>query len=111
METAQFFSFFNMPFHPLNANVSSRIISGEKLMFVEHRVKKGHTALGDSHVNEQLTMVLSGAVRFTIGKESYLLKEGDALLIPSNVKHNCEVLEDSMIIEVFSPPRKEWLPK
>jgi len=106
---AQFFSFSSMPFQPLYNNVSSRLMAGEKLMFVEHRVKKGHTATGDKHENEQLTLILSGSLKVTIGKESHVLKNGDAVLIPSNVVHNIEVLEDSVVIEVFSPPRKEWL--
>lgn len=108
-KSAQFFSFSGMPFRPLNEKVSSRIMTGEKLMFVEHKVKKGHVAIDDSHENEQLTLVLSGSLRMTIGKESHVLKKGDAVLIASHVVHNVEVLEDSVVIEVFSPPRKEWL--
>lgn len=106
---AQVLSFFDLPFRPLNKNVTSRIVSGEHLMFVEHQVKKGHVAIDDSHINEQFTLVLKGAVKFTLEGESHILKNGDALLIPSQVVHTCEVLEDSIVIEVFSPPRTEWL--
>lgn len=106
---ANFFSFFDMPFQPLNANVSSRMIAGQELMFVEHRVKKGHIAVDDRHVNEQMTLVMRGSIRMTIDGISHLMKPGNAILIPSNVIHTCEVLEDSVVIEVFSPPRKEWL--
>lgn len=108
MDPALFFSFFDMPFHPLNSHVSSRIISGKQLMFVEHKVKKGHITEEEVHENEQLTLVLQGSLLFLLGEKSYLIKKGEALLIPSRTPHRCEVLEDSSLIEVFSPPRQEW---
>lgn len=78
-------------------------------MFVEHKVKKGHVAIDDQHVNEQFTLVMSGSLKITIEGKTTLLKAGNAVLIPSFVVHSVEVLEDSTVIEVFSPPRKEWL--
>lgn len=111
MKKPQLFSIFEMPFRPLNEKVSSRIIAGEKLMFAEHRVKKGHVIKDDKHPNEQLTFVLDGHIKITVDGEIYMLKKGNALLIPSKVVHSCEVLEDSIVLEVFSPPRKEWLEK
>lgn len=109
MEKAHFFDFGNTSFQPLNATVSSRMIAGAKLMYVEHQVKKGHISLEESHENEQLTLVLRGSLRFTVGDAVHYLKEGDALLIPAHVVHSCEVIEESRVIEVFSPPRREWL--
>ncbi len=111
MEAAQFFSFFDMPFHPLSPSVSSRLMAGEKLMLVEHRVKKGHSAIGDCHENEQLTLILSGKVRFAVNGEVRVLERGDSILIPPGVIHDIEVLEESVVIEVFSPPRTEWVQK
>ncbi len=108
MEEAKYFSFSELPFNPLNEKVSSRFMAGEHLMYVEHRAKKGHIAVNDQHVNEQLSLIVSGSLRVATGGKVYLLKPGDAILIPSNVVHTVEVLEDSVVIEVFSPPRKEW---
>ena len=109
MEKPLFFSFFDMPYHFRSEKVSSRSIAGKELMLVEHRVKKGHITAKETHENEQLTLVLSGSLKFTIENHSYFLKKGDALLIPSFIPHDCEVLEDSALIEIFSPPRKEWI--
>lgn len=109
MESAQFFSFSDLPFRPLNPKVSSRMMVGEELMFVEHRVKKGHRSSQEKHVNEQLTLVLEGHLRFTVEGKVYDLKAGDALLIPSGADHQAEAVEDSKVIEVFSPPRQEWI--
>ncbi len=86
-------------------------MAGKELMFVEHKVKKGHVATEEKHQNEQLTLVMHGSIRVTIEHVSHVLKTGDAVLIPSGVVHTVEVLEDSSIIEVFSPPRQEWMAK
>lgn len=80
-------------------------------MFVEHRVKKGHVAKGDTHENEQLTLVLSGQLKISVEGHTRVLGKGEAVLIPSHILHDVEVLEDSVVIEVFSPPRAEWLKK
>ena len=109
MEEAKYFSFSELPFNPLNEKVSSRFMAGEHLMYVEHRAKKGHIAVNDLHVNEQLSLIVSGSLRVAAGGKLYLLKPGDAILFTSNMVHTVEVLEDSIVIEVFSPPRKEWL--
>lgn len=109
MKEPQFVSFSELPFRPLNERVSTRLIEGDQLMYVEHRAKKGHRAINDQHVSEQLSLVASGSLRVTIANKVYTLKPGDAIWIPSNVVHTVEVLEDSVVIEVFSPPRNEWL--
>lgn len=80
-------------------------------MFVEHRVKKGHKAVDERHVNEQMTLVMKGSIQVTVDGKTHSLKPGNAVLISSNVPHSVEVLEDSVVLEVFSPPRKEWLLK
>lgn len=111
MQEAKFFNFFELPLKPLNPHVSSRAMSGDKLMFVEHKVKKGHRAEADCHENEQLTFVLMGELKIVMNGQVKILKAGSAVLIPSNLPHEIEVLEDSVVIEVFSPPRTEWLQK
>ncbi len=84
-------------------------MAGAELMLVEHRVKKGQASFAEHHENEQLTLVLSGKLKCTVGEAIHILEKGGAVLIPSRVVHSVEVLEDSTVIEVFSPPRKEWL--
>lgn len=109
MEKASFVSFFHLPFRSLNSHVTSRMISGEEAMLVEHRVKKGHVSSEESHPNEQITLVLQGCLRFVVEGTLYVLRPGDAILIQARAVHSCEVLEDSEVFEVFSPPRKEWI--
>lgn len=109
MESVSFVPFTKLPFSSLSDTVSSRKVVGESLMFIEHQVKKGHSSLEECHENEQLTFVKKGALRFTVEGQIYFLKEGDLLRISRGVRHRCEALEESLVLEVFSPPRAEWM--
>ena len=65
-----------------------------------------------AHENEQVAMIMKGALRFRIGDdngEEIVVREGEALHLPSNLPHWAEVLEDSVVLDLFSPPREDWL--
>jgi quercetin dioxygenase-like cupin family protein len=67
-----------------------------------------------SHENEQLTYILEGALKFKIGDddaEEITVSAGEVLLIPSNIPHQAEALEETLDVDVFSPPRQDWLDK
>ena len=67
-----------------------------------------------SHDNEQLTYIVDGALRFWIGdenSESFVVGSGEVLVIPSNVPHKAEAVEDTLDVDVFCPPRQDWLDK
>ena len=77
-------------------------------------LKKGAIVPGHSHENEQLTYILEGALRFWIGAdeaEVIDVRAGEVLHIPSNVVHKAEALEDTLDVDIFSPPRQDWLDK
>jgi quercetin dioxygenase-like cupin family protein len=77
-------------------------------------LKKGCIVPKHSHENEQFTYILEGALRFWIGddeKEEVVVGAGEVLHIPSNVFHKAEALEDTLDVDVFSPPRQDWLDK
>jgi quercetin dioxygenase-like cupin family protein len=67
-----------------------------------------------SHHNEQLTYILEGALHFWIGadgKQEVTVGAGEVLVIPSHLPHKAEALEDTLDVDVFSPPRQDWLDK
>ncbi len=79
-------------------------------------LKKGAIVPAHDHINEQFTYVLSGVLRFWIGAhadspgDTFIdVKEGDVLVIPSMVRHRAEALEDTLDMDVFNPPRQDWL--
>ena len=65
-----------------------------------------------SHDNEQITYILEGALRFWIGEDEgheVIVRAGEVLHIPSNVPHKAEALEDTLDVDIFAPPRQDWL--
>ena len=91
-----------------------RLITGERMMLAHVYLKKGCIVPKHSHENEQLTYILEGALKFWIGEDSseeITVRAGEVLLIPSNVPHKAEALEETLDVDVFSPPRQDWLDK
>ncbi|MDT5270965.1 MAG: hypothetical protein QOH49_3151 [Acidobacteriota bacterium] len=94
--------------------IERRIITAERMMLAHVYLKKGAVVPLHSHHNEQLTYILEGALRFWIGDEAAEpidIRAGEVLCIPSNVPHKAEALEDTLDVDVFSPPRQDWLDK
>jgi quercetin dioxygenase-like cupin family protein len=91
-----------------------RLITGERMMLAQVYLKKGCIVPKHSHENEQLTYILEGALRFSLGEdgaEEITVSAGEVLLIPSNVPHKAEALEETLDVDIFSPPRQDWLDK
>ena len=91
-----------------------RLITGDRMMLAHVYLKKGCIVPKHSHENEQLTYILEGALKFLIGEdgaEEITVRAGEVLLIPSNVPHQAEALEETLDVDVFSPPRADWLAK
>ena len=94
--------------------IERRIINGDRMMLTHVYLKRGAVVPMHSHHNEQLTYILEGALRFWIGdeeSEAVDIRAGEVLHIPSNVPHKAEALEDTLDVDVFSPPRQDWLDK
>jgi quercetin dioxygenase-like cupin family protein len=82
------------------------------MMIAHVRLKKGDDVPRHSHLNEQLTYILEGALRFWLGdndEREVTVKAGEVLVIPSHVPHRALALEDTLDVDVFSPPREDWL--
>ncbi len=83
---------------------------GERTCLSEFSLEKGSVIPPHKHPHEQTGYVISGCLLFTIADERFEARSGDSWNIPSNVEHDVEVLEDTVVIEVFSPPREDYLP-
>jgi quercetin dioxygenase-like cupin family protein len=100
----------------LNPLISRRLISSERMMLAHVYLKQGAIVPAHDHHNEQFTYILSGALRFWIGEHAdnpgdvYTdVHAGEVLVIPSMVRHRAEALEDTLDVDVFNPPREDWL--
>lgn len=97
-----------VPFQKLSDKVSRCHVSGEEMTMAHFRVKKGGQVPEHHHPNEQITYIVQGAVRISFANEEHTLRTGDMLIIPANVPHKVEALEDTSAVDVFSPPREDW---
>ena len=101
-----------MPKEELNPLLQRTLITGEKGMLAHVHLKKGCVVPLHSHENEQFTYILEGALRFWIGSEDgeeVVVRAGEVLHIPSHVPHKAEAIEDTLDLDVFVPPRADWL--
>jgi quercetin dioxygenase-like cupin family protein len=89
--------------------VRRTLASGDRATVVEVTVAKGTAVPVHQHEHEQVGYIVRGRVRFEIGGETRELVEGDSYLALSNVPHGVVALEDSIAIDIFSPPRTEYL--
>ena len=101
--------FEKLPPEKLSDTITRRYVHGEKGMLVRFELKKGALIPKHQHPNEQITYILSGKVKVTIDGEDFIVKSGEVLIIPSNVPHQFEALEDTIDIDVFAPPREDWI--
>ena len=101
----------DIPEEPLNPLLSRKIITGDRLMMAHVLLKKGSAVPAHQHDNEQFTYILKGALKFEIGGKETIVREGEVLVVPANVVHAATALEDTLDLDVFSPPRQDWLNK
>ena len=102
----------DMPAEQLKKGLSRKLITGERMMIAHVYFKSGEEVPRHSHDNEQLTYILSGALHFWFGAEGereITVRAGEVVVIPSNVPHRAVALEDTLDVDVFCPPRQDWL--
>lgn len=101
----------DVPSEQINDTIARRFISGDGVTVGRFELKQGGIVPSHSHVSEQISIVLSGALRFKIDGRETVVRAGEVMQIPSNVAHEVEVLEDTLAIDVFSPVRQDWIDK
>jgi len=93
----------------LNEKITRKLAVGQNEMVGRLWLAKGAVVPPHKHVSEQITMVMSGALKFTIGGRDLTVRAGEVLVIPPNVVHSAVALEESDDIDSFSPLRVDWL--
>ena len=96
---------------PLNDKIDREMVHGDKLMLARVFMKKGAHVPKHQHHNEQVTYILEGALKFAIDGKEIVVKAGEVLCIPSNMPHEAWAVEDTLDLDVFTPPREDWLNK
>ena len=101
-----------IPFEKLGKLIRRRFVHGESIMLAQLRMAHGAVVPLHSHHNEQLSYILEGALKFWIGAEegeAIVVGVEETLLLPAHLPHKVEALEDSVVLDLFSPPREDWV--
>lgn len=114
MESVTFTRWDDIEWEKVNDKLDRRLITGQRVMLAHVLLRKGCIVPKHRHENEQFTYILQGALRFLLGedgKEEVIVREGEVLHLPSNVWHEAHALEDTLDMDIFAPPREDWLAK
>ena len=95
----------------LNPLIDREMVVSDKIMLARVIMKKGAHVPLHHHHNEQVTYILEGALKFAIDGKEVIVRAGEVLCIPSNMPHEAWALEDTVDLDVFDPPREDWLAK
>ena len=110
--TASFHRWDDMPLEQVTDTLQRRLVTGERVMLAQVHLKKGCVVPRHAHVHEQVTCVLRGELRLWLGEgaeQQFDIGAGEVLHIPSNLPHRAEALEQAIVLDVFSPPREDWI--
>src|SRR6266700_1491301 len=95
----------------LNPLLQRQFVVGQEMMLARVLLKKGCIVPEHSHHNEQITYVLEGALKFWIDGKVIVVNSGEVLTIPPHMPHKAEALADTVDLDVFGPPRADWINK
>jgi quercetin dioxygenase-like cupin family protein len=104
----------DIPEEPLKGTITRRLIAAERMMIAQVFLKKGDDVPRHSHHNEQISYIVAGKLRFLLGEHGereIIVAAGEVLVIPPNLPHAALALEDTLDVDIFSPPREDWLNK
>lgn len=101
----------NVEHEKLNDLIGREMVVGDNLMLARVFLKKGAHVPEHHHHNEQMTYILEGALKFAIDGKEIVVRAGEVLCIPSNMVHEAWALEDTLDLDIFNPPREDWLNK
>jgi len=105
----QYIPWHTIPLEDLNPLLQRQFVVGQEIMLARVLLKKGCVVPEHSHHNEQVTYILDGALKFWIGGKEIVVHSGEVLCIPAHMPHKAEALEDTVDLDVFNPPRADWI--
>jgi quercetin dioxygenase-like cupin family protein len=109
--TLKYLSWNDVEIEPMNPLLGRQLIVGHQVMLARVLLKKGCIVPLHSHINEQLSYILEGALKFYIDGKEIVVRAGEVLTIPPNMPHKAEAMEDTVDLDIFNPPRADWMNK
>ena len=106
------FRWEELPWERVTEQLGRRMVTGDRAMIAQVLLEEGAVVPTHSHENEQFTYILEGALHFWLGEdgsEEVVVRAGEILHIPSHVPHKAIALEKTLDLDIFCPPRTDWL--
>jgi quercetin dioxygenase-like cupin family protein len=107
----QYIPWHTVGLEELNPLLQRQFVVGQEIMVARVLLKKGCIVPEHSHHNEQITYILDGALKFWIDGREIVVHAGEVLTIPPNMPHRAEAVEDTVDLDIFNPPRADWINK
>jgi unsaturated pyranuronate lyase len=108
---AKYIPWKNVEHEQLSPLIGREMVVGDQIMLARVFLKKGAHVPLHQHHNEQVTYILEGALKFAIEGKEIVVRAGEVLCIPSNMPHEAWAIEDTLDLDIFDPPREDWLSK
>jgi len=99
----------DVPAEQINPSINRRFITADTVTVARFELRRGGLVPMHSHGNEQVSMVMSGALKFRVGGQETVVRAGEVIQLPGGLPHEVEVLEDAVVVDVFSPVRQDWI--
>jgi quercetin dioxygenase-like cupin family protein len=109
LERPSYVKWKDIEIEPLSSMIGRQFVVGTNVMVARVLLKKGANVPLHHHHNEQITYILEGALEFLIAGERIVVRAGEVLCIPPNVPHEANALEDTVDLDIFNPPRQDWI--
>ena len=97
------------PVEELNPSIGRQVVHTESMTLARISLAAGAVVPRHEHPNEQVANVLEGRIRFVVGDDERVVAAGESMIVPGGVPHEVEALADSVVLDVFSPVREDWL--
>jgi quercetin dioxygenase-like cupin family protein len=101
----------DIPPESLTSSIVRRYVTGDRVTVARFDLAAGGVVPRHAHDNEQVSCVLSGALRFRFDGQELVARAGEIVRIPGGIDHEVDVVETAVVIDIFSPVRQDWIEK
>src|ERR1700712_1650026 len=98
-----------IPVEAMSSHIGRQFITGQNIMIARVLLAKDAHVPMHAHLNQQVVYILSGALKFIIDGKETIVRAGEVLCIPPHLPHEAFALEDTVDLDIFNPPRQDWI--
>lgn len=110
MNEQYYFMNEEIEFEQVNATIKRKIVArGGSMMIVEVHFAKGAIGALHEHFHEQVSYCIKGKLEFDVNGEKKVIGAGDSVFMPTDSLHGCVALEDTVLLDIFTPQREDFL--